>query len=442
MTGTIVLSCLHFAFTIDRIEGDWAVIEWWGTTTITEVALSRFPDQPREGERWVVHLTNTPADDAALDVHHAPLNQRTGPPNISIPPPKNVALRLSRMPDITSKGGTKSMTSKNTRAAVDQALETLKKKHGDGTVMRMGEAPEQRTDGIPSGSIALDEATGCGGYPRGRVVEIYGPESSGKTTLTLHAIANCQAEGGVAAFIDAEHALDPSYAEALGVDLEELIISQPDHGEQALDVVAELVTSGGLDLVVVDSVAALVPQAELNGEMGELPVGLHARLMSQALRKLTGIAACHGTTVIFINQLRQKIGVTYGSNETTTGGNALKFYASMRLDVRRIGSVKSDGEAVANKTRVRLVKNKMAPPFKSVEFEVRYGVGIDVYAELISLGEAHGLVTRKGAWYALGDVQLGQGRDKASARIRNDVAIRDTLQDQLASTIAAKKNAA
>ena len=231
------------------------------------------------------------------------------------------------------------MKKSDNRAVIDQALDRITRKHGDGTVMRMGEGKSRDADGIPTGSIALDSATGCGGYPRGRIVEIYGPESSGKTTLTLHAISGCQAQGGVAAFIDAEHALDPSYAEALGVDLSELIISQPDHGEQALDVVAELVSSGGLDLVIVDSVAALVPRAELDGEMGDLPVGLHARLMSQALRKLTGVAARNGTTVVFINQLRQKIGVTYGSSETTTGGNALKFYASMRLDVRRIGSV-------------------------------------------------------------------------------------------------------
>ena len=334
------------------------------------------------------------------------------------------------------------MKKENTRQVIDEALSKLTRKHGDGTVMRMGEAPTQSRDGISTGSIGLDLATGCSGYPRGRVVEIYGPESSGKTTLTLHAISNCQAKGGVAAFVDAEHALDPAYAQALGVDLNELIISQPDHGEQALDVVSELVSSGGLDLVVVDSVAALVPRAELEGEMGELPVGLHARLMSQALRKLTGIAARHGTTVIFINQLRQKIGVTYGSNETTTGGNALKFYASMRLDVRRIGSVKVDGEAVANKTRVRLVKNKMAPPFKSVEFEIRYGRGVDKYTELLTLGEANGIVNRKGAWYALGDTQLGQGRDKAASRLLEDDAIREQLTSRLHSTLDLKRVAA
>jgi recombination protein RecA len=259
------------------------------------------------------------------------------------------------------------------------------------------------------------------------VVEIYGPESSGKTTLTLHAIAGCQSKGGVAAFVDAEHALDPDYAKALGVNVDELIISQPDHGEQALDVVAELVASGGVDLVVIDSVAALVPKAELAGEMGDLPVGLQARLMSQALRKLTGVASRNNTTIIFINQLRQKIGVTYGSNETTTGGNALKFYASMRLDVRRIGSVKVDGLAVANKTRVRLVKNKMAPPFKIVEFEIRFGIGIDQMAELITLGEAAGIIERKGSWFAMGDERLGQGRDRASTRLKEDEKARLAL---------------
>jgi len=323
------------------------------------------------------------------------------------------------------------MNTSSTRATVDNALERLTKKHGEGTVMRLGEAPIAPPDGIATGSLALDAATGCGGYPRGRVVEIYGPESSGKTTLTLHAIANCQQRGGVAAFVDAEHALDPAYAEALGVDLKELIISQPDHGEQALDVVAELVSSGGMDLIIIDSVAALVPRAELDGEMGEMPVGLHARLMSQALRKLTGMAAKHGTTVIFINQLRQKIGITYGSNETTTGGNALKFYASMRLDVRRIGSVKNDGEAVANKTRVRLVKNKMAPPFKTVEFEIRYGVGIDRFAELLTIGEARGVIQRKGAWYALEDERLGQGRDKAAARLQEDAGVLQIITERL-----------
>jgi len=312
------------------------------------------------------------------------------------------------------------MKQQKAHSLVNEALENLVRKHGPGTVMRLGEAPTQKRTGIPSGSLLLDHATGCGGYPRGRVVEIYGPESSGKTTLTLHAIANCQATGGIAAFIDAEHALDPSYAEALGIDLKELIVSQPDHGEQALDVTAELVSSGGVDLVVIDSVAALVPRAELQGEMGDLPVGLHARLMSQALRKLTGIAARNNTTVIFINQLRQKIGVTYGSNETTTGGNALKFYASMRLDVRRIGSVKTDGEAVANKTRVRIVKNKLAPPFRNVEFEIRYGIGIDKIAELIAIGESSGLIERKGSWYAMGSEKLGQGRDKAAARLTED----------------------
>jgi recombination protein RecA len=319
------------------------------------------------------------------------------------------------------------MNEKNNRALVDQALERLTKKHGDGTVMRMDATKRSRRDGIPTGSMALDDATGCNGYPRGRVVEIYGPESSGKTTLTLHAIASCQAGGGTAAFVDAEHALDPDYAKALGVNLGELIVSQPDNGEQALDVVAELVNSGGVDLVVIDSVAALVPKAEISGEMGDLPVGLQARLMSQALRKLTGTAARNNTTIIFINQLRQKIGVTWGSNETTTGGNALKFYASMRLDVRRIGSVKDDGEAVANKTRVRLVKNKLAPPFKSVEFEIRFGVGIDRLAELLSIAETTGDVQRKGSWYTMGDQRLGQGREKAMTHLSEHTDIQERL---------------
>jgi recombination protein RecA len=334
------------------------------------------------------------------------------------------------------------MSKKQSEEALDHAIDRITRKHGAGTVMRMGERPRATQNGISTGSLALDHATGCGGYPRGRIVEIYGPESSGKTTLTLHAIACCQADGGVAAFIDAEHALDPTYAQNLGIDLDSLLISQPDHGEQALDVALELVSSGAVDLVVIDSVAALVPKAELNGEMGDLPVGLQARLMSQALRKLTGIANRNQTTIIFINQLRQKIGVTFGSNETTTGGNALKFYASMRIDVRRIGSIKSDGETVANKTRVRVVKNKMAPPFKIVEFEIRYGVGIDNAAELLSLAETNGIVTRSGSWFALGDRRLGQGRENALAALMSDEAakaavsnsVRDALQPKMLNT--------
>jgi recombination protein RecA len=334
------------------------------------------------------------------------------------------------------------MSTKQSDETLNLVLERITRKHGPGTVMRMGERPAAKQDGISTGSLALDQATGCGGYPRGRVVEIYGPESSGKTTLTLHAIASCQAAGGIAAFIDAEHALDPTYAHNLGVDTNSLLISQPDHGEQALDVALELVSSGTVDLVVIDSVAALVPKAELNGEMGDLPVGLQARLMSQALRKLTGIANRNRTTIIFINQLRQKIGVTFGSNETTTGGNALKFYASMRLDVRRIGSIKSDGDTVANKTRVRVVKNKMAPPFKIVEFEIRYGVGIDNAAELLALAESNGIVTRSGSWFALGDRRLGQGRENALAALMADEAaktavnksVRDALHPKMPNT--------
>jgi len=330
------------------------------------------------------------------------------------------------------------MSKKQADETLDHVLDRITRKHGPGTVMRMGERPAATKDGISTGSIGLDQATGCGGYPRGRVVEIYGPESSGKTTLTLHAIACCQAEGGVAAFIDAEHALDPTYAQNLGVDVDGLLISQPDHGEQALDVALELVSSGAVDLVVIDSVAALVPKAELNGEMGDLPVGLQARLMSQALRKLTGVANRNRTTIIFINQLRQKIGVTFGSNETTPGGNALKFYASMRLDVRRIGSVKSDGDMVANKTRVRVVKNKMAPPFKIVEFEIRYGVGIDNAAELLSLAESNGIVTRSGSWFALGEKRLGQGRENAVAALLADDSTRTMVNGSVREALRTK----
>lgn len=299
--------------------------------------------------------------------------------------------------------------------ALLSALTSLERQFGPGIVMRLGEDAIQDIEVIPSGALGLDLITGCGGYPRGRVVEIYGPESSGKTTLTIHAIASCQAGGGTAAFIDAEHALDPVYAKALGVKMDELLISQPDSGEQALSVVEALVSSGGVDLVVIDSVAALVPRAELNGEMGDIPVGLQARLMSQALRKLTGIAHRSQTTVIFINQLRQKIGVTWGNGEVTTGGNALKFYCSLRLDIRRIGSLKQGGEAIGNRTRVRIVKNKLAPPFQQIEFDILYGKGICAAGDLLDLGEEAGLVTRSGSWYAMGETRLGQGRERARA---------------------------
>ena len=295
--------------------------------------------------------------------------------------------------------------------ALSQTLKALEKRWGKGAVMRLGERASAEVEVLSSGSWTLDDALGIGGYPRGRVVEVYGPESSGKTTLALHAIAEAQREGGTAAFVDAEHALDVSYAANLGVDTESLLVAQPDHGEQALEIAEALVRSGAVELVVIDSVAALVPQAELSGEMGDHHVGLQARLMSQALRKITAVTARTGAVVLFINQVRQKIGVTFGNGETTTGGNALKFYASMRLDIRRIGAVKRGEQHVGNRTRIRVVKNKLAPPFRTVEVEVMYGRGVCRVGELMERAEAQGLLTRSGSWYSLGDERLGQGRE-------------------------------
>jgi recombination protein RecA len=294
-------------------------------------------------------------------------------------------------------------------------LARLERQYGAGTVMRMGDRVNQPVSVISSGSVGLDRALGVGGYPAGRVVEIYGPESSGKTTLTLHAIASCQAAGGLAAFVDAEHALDPTYARKLGVDVDALLVSQPDDGEQALDVVESLVSSGEVSLVVVDSVAALVPRAELDGEIGDQQVGLQARLMSKCLRRLTGVASRTGCCVMFINQLRQKIGVTFGPSEVTSGGNALKYYCSMRLDVRRVSAVKAGNDAVGNLTRVKVVKNKLAPPFRQVEFEILFGQGVSRAGELIDLGLEAGFVVRSGAWYSLGETRIGQGNEASRA---------------------------
>ncbi len=294
--------------------------------------------------------------------------------------------------------------------ALEAALGQIDRQFGKGSVMRMGEGTRVAVEVIPTGSIALDVALGIGGLPRGRVVEIYGPESSGKTTLTLHAVANVQKAGGVAAFIDAEHALDPEYAKKLGVDIENLIISQPDTGEQALEIADILIRSGGVDVLVIDSVAALVPKAEIEGEMGDSHVGLQARLMSQALRKITGGLSTSKTTAIFINQLREKIGVFFGSPETTTGGKALKFYASVRLDIRRIETLKEGTDAVGNRTRVKVVKNKMAPPFKQAEFDILYGYGISREGDVIDLGVEHGFIRKSGAWYTCDGDQLGSGQ--------------------------------
>ncbi|GAA2160202.1 recombinase RecA [Glycomyces rutgersensis] len=296
----------------------------------------------------------------------------------------------------------------------------IDKQFGKGSVMRLGEKPKQNVKTISTGSIALDVALGVGGLPQGRIIEIYGPESSGKTTIALHAMANVQAEGGVAAMIDAEHALDPIYAEKLGVNVDDLLVSQPDTGEQALEIADMLVRSGAVDLIVIDSVAALVPRAEIEGEMGDSHVGLQARLMSQALRKITGGLNTTGTTMIFINQLREKIGVMFGSPETTAGGKALKFYASVRLDIRRIETLKDGGEAVGNRTRVKVVKNKVGSPFRQAEFDILYGHGVSKEGSLIDMGVEHGIVKKSGAWYTYEGDQLGQGKEKARTNLKEN----------------------
>ncbi len=315
--------------------------------------------------------------------------------------------------------------------ALEAALLQIERQFGKGSIMRLGEETRVPVEVIPTGSIALDVALGIGGLPRGRVVEIYGPESSGKTTVALHAIANAQKGGGIAAFIDAEHALDPEYAQKLGVDTEALLVSQPDTGEQALEIMDMLIRSGAIDIVVVDSVAALVPKAEIEGEMGDSHVGLQARLMSQALRKIAGALNQTKTTAIFINQLREKVGVMFGSPETTSGGKALKFYASVRLDIRRIETLKDGTEAVGNRTRIKVVKNKMAPPFKTAEFDILYGIGISKEGSLIDLGVEQGIVRKAGAWYTYEGDQLGQGKENARNFLRDNVDISNDIEKKI-----------
>ncbi|NBO09527.1 MAG: recombinase RecA [Actinobacteria bacterium] len=315
--------------------------------------------------------------------------------------------------------------------ALESALAQIERQFGKGSIMKMGEEGRAPVEVIPSGSIALDLALGIGGFPRGRVVEIYGPESSGKTTVALHAIANAQRAGGIAAFIDAEHALDPEYAKKLGVDIDALLVSQPDTGEQALEIMDMLIRSGALDIVVIDSVAALVPRAEIEGEMGDSHVGLQARLMSQALRKITGALAQSKTTAVFINQLREKIGVFFGSPETTTGGKALKFYASIRLDVRRIETLKDGQDAVGNRTRVKVVKNKMAPPFKQAEFDILYGHGISREGSLIDLGVDEGFVKKSGSWYTYEGDQLGQGKENARTFLIDNPDLANEIESKI-----------
>lgn len=326
-------------------------------------------------------------------------------------------------------------TSADREKALESALAQIDRQFGKGSVMRLGSDERPPVPVISTGSIALDVALGIGGLPKGRIIEIYGPESSGKTTLTLHAIANAQAAGGIAAFIDAEHALDPDYAKALGVDIDQLLVSQPDTGEQALEIADMLVRSGSVDLVVVDSVAALVPRAEIEGDMGDSHVGLQARLMSQALRKLTGGLNQTGTTMIFINQLREKIGVFFGSPETTSGGKALKFYASVRLDIRRIETLKEGTDAVGNRTRVKVVKNKMAPPFKQAEFDILYGTGISREGSLIDFGVEHDIVKKSGAWYTYEGDQLGQGKENARKYLIEHADLADDIERKILAAL-------
>src|SRR5712675_1109753 len=328
----------------------------------------------------------------------------------------------------------------NRRKALAAALGQIEKQFGKGSVMRLGDAPAiWDIDAVPSGSLGLDIALGCGGLPRGRVVEIYGPESSGKTTLTLAFVAEVQKRGGTAAFVDAEHALDPGYAQKLGVNLDDLLISQPDTGEQALEIVDMLVRSNAVDVVVVDSVAALTPRAEIEGEMGEMQVGLQARLMSQALRKLTGNISRSNTIVIFINQIRMKIGVMLGTPETTTGGNALKFYSSVRLDIRRIGALKNGEEVVGSMTRVKVVKNKVEPPFRETEFEIMYGTGISKEGELIELGVLHNMVEKSGSWYSYKGERIGQGKDNARVFLQQHPEIAKDIEAQVRAKLIPEK---
>jgi len=325
--------------------------------------------------------------------------------------------------------------------ALELTISKLEKSYGKGTVMKLGDSAVEDMEVIPSGSLTLDMALGVGGFPKGRVVEIYGPESSGKTTLAIHAIAECQKKGGIAAFIDAEHAFDRFYAEKLGVDIENLFISQPDNGEQALEIADNLIRSGAIDLIVIDSVAALTPRAEIEGEMGDSQVGLQARLMSKALRKLTGTISKTGACCIFINQLREKIGVMFGNPETTTGGNALKFYSSIRLDIRRSSQIKEGDEVIGNRTKVKVVKNKVAPPFRKAEFDIMYGKGISRSGEVLDLAVQEGLVKKSGSWFSYGETRLGQGRDAVKSLLEDNHELMEELADQLMAKSTGVKGA-
>ncbi len=323
--------------------------------------------------------------------------------------------------------------------ALQLTLDKLEKSYGKGTIMKLGDSAVEAIDSISTGSLGLDIALGIGGLPKGRVIEIYGPESSGKTTLAIHAIAEAQKKGGIAAFIDAEHAFDKFYAKKLGVDIENLLISQPDNGEQALEIADNLIRSGAIDIIVIDSVAALVPKAEIEGEMGDSKMGLHARLMSQALRKLTGTISKTGACCIFINQLREKIGVMFGNPETTTGGNALKFYASVRLDIRRISQIKDSDEVSGNRTKVKIVKNKVAPPFRIAEFDIMFGEGISKVGEIIDLGVDFGIIKKAGSWFSYGDTKLGQGRDGVKQILLDNPDLMDELEAKIRATVTGEK---
>ncbi len=322
--------------------------------------------------------------------------------------------------------------------ALQAAMSKIEKDYGKGSIMRMGDEQVEHVDVIPTGSISLNAALGVGGYPKGRIIEIYGPESSGKTTLAIHAIAEAQKAGGIAAFIDAEHAFDRFYAEKLGVDIDNLYISQPDNGEQALEIADQLIRSSAIDIIVIDSVAALTPKKEIEGDMGDSAVGLQARLMSQALRKLTSTISKTNTTCIFINQLREKIGVMFGNPETTTGGNALKFYASVRLDIRRVTSIKDGDNVIGNQVRVKIVKNKVAPPFRKAEFEITFGEGISKIGEIVDLGVEYGIIKKSGSWFSYGESKLAQGRDAVKELLKDNPELCDELEQKIMSAIADK----
>jgi recombination protein RecA len=343
---------------------------------------------------------------------------------------------MSKETKETKAANAKESVNKEKLKALQLTIEKLEKTYGKGAIMKMGDAPAENVEVIPTGSLGVDIALGIGGLPKGRVIEIYGPESSGKTTLTLHAIAEVQRAGGIAAFIDAEHAFDRSYAEKLGIDTENLLISQPDNGEQALEIAENLIRSGAIDIIVIDSVAALVPKSEIEGEMGDSKMGLHARLMSQALRKLTGTINKTGCCCIFINQLREKIGVMFGNPETTTGGNALKFYASVRIDIRRIGQIKDGDAVVGNRTRVKIVKNKVAPPFRQAEFDIMYGEGISKIGEIVDLGVEHNIVKKSGSWFSYGDTKLGQGRDAVKTLFADNQELCDEIEGKIREALS------